>query len=197
MGALMAERQDSGRQESLFEGLAPPRPNPWARPPDAPARAGDAGAHTSEEVRSGEVVADNRDIVGAESSRASAPDAVRADDALAIRAPRDEVAQSPADDPAATADGPRALHGETVRPPETTVGDITIARRTAGVPETSAQPGDAGTLAGPTLDDVVSRLWEGLAIGLPAACPLCHGEVVPAVGGSLSGSCTSCGMTID
>src|SRR3954470_6405366 len=99
MGALMAERQDSGRQESLFEGLAPPRPNLWARPPDAPAREGDAGAHTSDQV-----VADNRDIVGTESSRASAPDAVRADEALAIRAPRDELAQSPADDPAVTAD---------------------------------------------------------------------------------------------
>ena len=38
-------------------------------------------------------------------------------------------------------------------------------------------------LAGPTLDDVVSRVWEGLVMGLPAACPVCHGEVLPAAPG--------------
>lgn len=52
------------------------------------------------------------------------------------------------------------------------------------------------SLAGPTLDDVMSRAWEGLAMGLPAACPVCHGEVQPAASG-LHGACTSCGTTIE
>ena len=52
-------------------------------------------------------------------------------------------------------------------------------------------------LAGPTLDDVMSRVWEGLVTGLPAACPVCHGEVVPAAPGPLRGRCTSCGTTIE
>jgi hypothetical protein len=59
--------------------------------------------------------------------------------------------------------------------------------RTAGLP-----------LAGPTLDDVMSRVWEGLATGLPAACPVCHGEVDPSMPGRpLSGRCRSCGTAID
>ena len=60
------------------------------------------------------------------------------------------------------------------------------------VPHTAGMP-----LAGPTLDDVMSRVWEGLATGLPAACPLCHGEVEPALHGSLTGRCRSCGTLID
>jgi hypothetical protein len=52
-------------------------------------------------------------------------------------------------------------------------------------------------LAGPTLDDVMSRVWEGLVTGLPAACPVCRGEVVPSVHGALHGRCASCGTTID
>jgi hypothetical protein len=52
-------------------------------------------------------------------------------------------------------------------------------------------------LAGPTLDDVMSRVWEGLTTGLPAACPVCNGEVVPALSGPPHGRCTSCGTTID
>ncbi len=70
--------------------------------------------------------------------------------------------------------------------PETIVGDDLRAPRTVGAP-----------LTGPTLDDVMSRVWEGLVTGLPAACPVCRGEVVPALGGPLSGRCSSCGTTID
>ena len=60
------------------------------------------------------------------------------------------------------------------------------------VPHTAGMP-----LAGPTLDDVMSRVWEGLATGLPAACPVCHGEVLPFAGEPLRGRCTSCGSMID
>jgi hypothetical protein len=52
-------------------------------------------------------------------------------------------------------------------------------------------------LAGPTLDDMMSRVWEGLAMGMPAACPVCHGEVVASFAGSVHGSCSSCGTTIE
>jgi hypothetical protein len=62
----------------------------------------------------------------------------------------------------------------------------------------SCTPRAAGSpVAGPTLDDVMSRVWEGLATGLPAACPVCHGEVLPFAGEPLRGRCTSCGTTID
>jgi hypothetical protein len=52
-------------------------------------------------------------------------------------------------------------------------------------------------LAGPTLDDMMSRVWEGLAMGMPAACPVCRGEVVASFAGSVHGSCSSCGTTIE
>lgn len=60
----------------------------------------------------------------------------------------------------------------------------------------STPRGAGSPLAGPTLDDVMSRVWEGLAMALPAACPVCTGEVLPARGAH-GGSCTSCGTTID
>src|SRR4051794_17099720 len=52
-------------------------------------------------------------------------------------------------------------------------------------------------LAGPTLDDAVSRAWEGLVAGVPTACPACHGEIEPALGGSLHGYCGTCHVTLD
>ena len=52
-------------------------------------------------------------------------------------------------------------------------------------------------LAGPTLDDVVTHAWEGLGAGVPAACPVCHGEIEPGIGGALRGHCGSCGVTLD
>lgn len=52
-------------------------------------------------------------------------------------------------------------------------------------------------LAGPTLDDAISRAWEGLGAGVPAACPVCHAEIAPALGGSLQGHCGSCHVTLD
>jgi hypothetical protein len=73
-----------------------------------------------------------------------------------------------------------------VAAPETVVADYLRAPRTAGAP-----------LDGPTLDDAMSRAWEGLAAGLPAACPVCHGEVMPSLGGPLRGRCSSCDTTID
>ena len=53
--------------------------------------------------------------------------------------------------------------------------------------------------AGPTLDDVVSRAWEVLRVELPAACPVCGGELAPrasAGAGVVGGRCQSCGSTL-
>lgn len=53
--------------------------------------------------------------------------------------------------------------------------------------------------AGPTLDDVVSRAWEVLKVDLPAACPVCGGELIPrasAGAGVVGGRCQSCGSTL-
>lgn len=76
--------------------------------------------------------------------------------------------------------------------------DIDEAELSMLAPGVSGDPRTAGSpLAGPTLDDVVSRMWEGLVMKLPAACPVCDGEVLPAPPGSVGGSCTSCGTTIE
>lgn len=99
--------------------------------------------------------------------------------------PRDEVVEAPRDD-VAVAPPDEALA------PARDAAQVTEAVGERRVPLAAGKP-----LAGPTLDDVMSRVWEGLATGLPAACPLCHGEVEPALGGPLSGRCRSCGTAID
>jgi hypothetical protein len=47
--------------------------------------------------------------------------------------------------------------------------------------------------APPTLDDVISHGWEGLAAGVAMACPVCGGELAPDHGG---GRCERCGSTL-
>jgi len=52
---------------------------------------------------------------------------------------------------------------------------------------------------GPTLDDVVSRQWEVLRAGMPAACLVCGSEVAPrdsAGAGVAGGRCESCDTTL-
>ena len=78
---------------------------------------------------------------------------------------------------------------------ELLAGEELVALERATVADDVRKP--RAPLAGPTLDDVMSRVWEGLTMGLPAACPLCDGEVLPATAGPRRGSCTSCGTTID
>jgi hypothetical protein len=48
-------------------------------------------------------------------------------------------------------------------------------------------------LAGPTLDDVVSRVWEGMRAEVSTPCPVCHTDVEP----SMHGRCGACGSTLD
>jgi hypothetical protein len=57
--------------------------------------------------------------------------------------------------------------------------------------------GSATPLAGPTLDDVVTHAWEALVAAVPAACPVCHGEIEPVLGRGLQGRCGTCGVTLD
>ena len=78
---------------------------------------------------------------------------------------------------------------------ELVAGEELVALERAAVLDDVRKP--RAPLAGPTLDDVMSRVWEGLVTGLPAACPVCRGEVVPTVHGALHGRCSSCGTTID
>lgn len=78
---------------------------------------------------------------------------------------------------------------------ELVAGEELVALERATVVDDVRKP--RAPLAGPTLDDVMSRVWEGLVTGLPAACPVCRGEVVPSVHGPLHGRCSSCGTTVD
>jgi hypothetical protein len=51
---------------------------------------------------------------------------------------------------------------------------------------------------GPTLDDVLSGAWEGLAAA-STTCPVCHGELVPrwsAGAGVVGGRCRECGSSL-
>jgi hypothetical protein len=51
----------------------------------------------------------------------------------------------------------------------------------------------------PTLADVISRAWEVLRADVPAACPVCGGELIPrhsAGAGVVGGRCESCGTTL-
>jgi hypothetical protein len=55
--------------------------------------------------------------------------------------------------------------------------------------------------AGPTLDDVVSRTWEVLRAGAPAACMVCGAELSPrrAASGAAAfagGRCAACGTAL-
>ena len=90
---------------------------------------------------------------------------------------------------------PRAPWAEPPQQAATPLAEPETETKTEGerrVPRTAGVP-----LAGPTLDDTMSRVWEGLVTGLPAACPVCHGEVEPSLGGPLSGRCRSCDTAID
>jgi hypothetical protein len=96
---------------------------------------------------------------------------------------REPVARTPREDVAPPREEAAAPPREFVAPPE--AGEIRVSR------------GAATPLAGPTLDDVVTHAWEGLGAGVPAACPVCHGEIEPALGGALRGHCGNCGVTLD
>jgi len=57
----------------------------------------------------------------------------------------------------------------------------------------------AGELGGgPTLDDAIVGVWEGLAAHVVVACPLCGGPLRPhAAPDVVGGRCGDCGTTLD
>jgi hypothetical protein len=178
MSTLIAERRralenDDG-QESLFggEAFAPARKStPWQRSARSETPARDDA----------EAAAPSTD--GAVAADAPADADFRADltaNAVAATESLVDVDAVPRDVPA---------HDELV------AGEELVALERAAVLDDVRKP--RAPLAGPTLDDVMSRVWEGLVTGLPAACPVCRGEVVPSVHGALHGRCSSCGTTID
>ena len=187
MSALMADHRDyadDARQPSLFDVLAPPSARPQQDEPVA-----QEGGQVVEFPRRREAVeTDAEALVEGEAPVAEAPSAyleptapVSPEDAwLTEIAPEVDEAEM-----TALAPGGAEATVEIEFAPEPEV---------AGEPRTPRVAG--ASLAGPTLDDVMSRAWEGLAMGLPAACPVCHGEVLPGASGH-HGACTSCGTTIE
>jgi hypothetical protein len=171
MSTLIAERrralENDDGQESLFGGEA----FAPARKPASWERPAAPERENAAPMESG-AVADAP--AGAEFRADLSVNAVAATESLV------DVEASPRDVPA---------HAELV------VGEEVVALERAAVLGDVRRP--RAPLAGPTLDDVMSRVWEGLVTGLPAACPVCRGEVVPSVHGALHGRCSSCGTTID
>ena len=64
-----------------------------------------------------------------------------------------------------------------------------------------ASPGEqlaiGASFDAPTLDDVLSHAWETLLAGVPAACPVCGGELEPGLPGGPAGRCEGCGSALD
>jgi hypothetical protein len=51
----------------------------------------------------------------------------------------------------------------------------------------------------PTLDELVSGVWEGLAAHQVVECPVCHGEMEPVYGAQalpIGGRCSACGTSL-
>jgi hypothetical protein len=51
----------------------------------------------------------------------------------------------------------------------------------------------------PTLDELLTGVWEGLAAHHPAACPVCGEHMTPEYGAHarpIGGLCTSCNSTL-
>ena len=56
-----------------------------------------------------------------------------------------------------------------------------------------------GAGGGPTLDDVVSGVWEELTAHAVVECPVCQGELAPVYGSHarpIGGRCRRCGTTL-
>jgi len=206
MSTLMTERRrpldnDDG-QESLFGGEAfaagPPAPTPWER--EHTASVGPR-AHTGPEATAHlPLDADVSDIAAVENhavaSTESTPGAAEGE-----WAPLDE-GQYLTGHEAGPSDADLAAYDYQVATAPTEVpaddaGEELASLEAAAAVVPDSARGARATLAGPTLDDVMSRAWEGLVTGLPAACPVCEGEVVPSFAASVHGSCASCGMTIE
>jgi hypothetical protein len=181
VSTLMTERRrpldNADGQESLFGGeafaLTPGAPVSWQRP--VPEREDPRIADAPPEVEAG------ADEAQAEVEHEGGPSAEDLAAYAALEAGSDAqllAGPVPTEVPA---------HGAGV--------ELEALERATVVADDVRKP--RAPLAGPTLDDMMSRVWEGLATGMPAACPVCRGEVVASFAGSVHGSCSSCGTTIE
>jgi hypothetical protein len=188
--------QEDEAQGSLFGGDAFRPPNRRLRdserrafdePADEPPR-GAAAPWAPKEIdarRPGEVEAPPEEIGARAPGEVEAPpEEIGARAPGEVEAPPKEIEARPADQVEALAEDVEAPLYDRLAPPEEGVDPASV--RVTRAP-----------LAGPTLDDAVSRAWEGLVAGVPAPCPVCHGEIEPALGGSLQGYCPSCHVTLD
>jgi hypothetical protein len=154
-------------QGSLFAPDAPAARSPGATPdPFAPPRARGVQTDAPAEVRPAEPA--SRAAV-ADSSTELEPVPVVA---AGLVAPPAEFADTGYDD------------AETMLPED----DLAELERTR-----AHRSASRSVLAGPTLDDVMSRVWEGLRAQVPTPCPVCRAEIEP----SAHGHCGACGSTLD
>lgn len=68
-------------------------------------------------------------------------------------------------------------------------------RITAGAPGALL----TGSRGGPTLDELITGVWEGLSAQRPVSCPACGGAMGPryfAGGSHVAGECGDCGSTL-
>jgi hypothetical protein len=66
-------------------------------------------------------------------------------------------------------------------------------------PDPHEDPKELPAGGGPTLDDVISGAWEGLAATRTAPCPICSGTLVARFGsgpGTVAGRCRDCGSEL-
>ena len=63
-------------------------------------------------------------------------------------------------------------------------------------PAAVAEPLFADDADRPSLDDLVSGAWEGLAARGAATCPVCEGEMAVRLPGELTGHCADCGASL-
>jgi len=106
----------------------------------------------------------------------------------------------------ATIDPPSPALPPAPEPRPDAPGGATAAPSTvsAGPPAAAAVAPDTSTTArahrqGPTLDDLVVGVWEGLLAGAPADCPACGTVMGPrhsAGAGVVGGRCGGCGSTL-
>jgi hypothetical protein len=97
------------------------------------------------------------------------------------------VPESTAPTPAATPPAPETPAPAPVAPPE--------AAAPAGEPAITVR----AHRQGPTLDDLVAGVWEGLLAGAPADCPACGAVMSPrhsAGAGIVGGRCGGCGSSL-
>ena len=78
---------------------------------------------------------------------------------------------------------------------EPTEGAVGAGRTEAGVPYAPV----AGPRRGPTLDELIAGVWEGLLANETVGCPACGGAMVPryaAGAGAVGGACRDCGAEL-